>query len=99
MQATFSLASDVDRPKLLKGVYLLGLRQGIWNERADLPDDPSQLPPEMLATFFFTMACTLVLAGVMIGIRYRIETLTDGAVQAVAEPAVVVASRDAEPVN
>jgi heme exporter protein C len=57
------------------------------------------LPPEMLATFFFTMACTLALAAVLIGIRYRIETLADGAIQAVAEPATMVASRDAEPVN
>jgi heme exporter protein C len=57
------------------------------------------LPPEMLATFLFTMACTLVLAAVMVGIRYRIETLADGAVQAVAEPALVVGSPDAEPVN
>lgn len=57
------------------------------------------LPPEMLATFFFTMACTLVLAAVMIGIRYRIETLADVAVHAVAEPAHMVAARDPEPVN
>jgi heme exporter protein C len=57
------------------------------------------LPPEMLATFLFTMACTLVLAAVMVGIRYRIETLADGALQAVAEPALVVGSPDAEPVN
>jgi heme exporter protein C len=57
------------------------------------------LPPEMLATFFFTMACTLALAAVLIGIRYRIETLADGAIPAVAEPATMVASRDAEPVN
>src|SRR5438067_5298260 len=35
------------------------------------------LPPEMLATFFLTLACTLVLAAVMIAIRYRIETLQD----------------------
>ena len=35
------------------------------------------LPPEMLLTFLLTMACTLVLAGVMIAIRYRIEALTD----------------------
>jgi heme exporter protein C len=35
------------------------------------------LPPEMLSTFLFTMACTLVLAGVLIAIRYRIETLAD----------------------
>jgi heme exporter protein C len=57
------------------------------------------LPPEMLATFFFTMVCTLVLAAVMIGIRYRIETLADSASQAVAEPATMVAARDVEPVN
>ena len=36
------------------------------------------LPAEMLATFFLTLACTLVLAAVMIAIRYRIETLQDG---------------------
>ena len=35
------------------------------------------LPVEMLATFFFALACTLVLAAVMIAIRYRIETLQD----------------------
>ncbi|HEV8596955.1 MAG TPA: cytochrome c biogenesis protein CcsA, partial [Candidatus Dormibacteraeota bacterium] len=46
------------------------------------------LPPEMLATFLFTLACTLVLAAVMVGIRYRIETLLD-AKQNVFEPAPV----------
>ena len=35
------------------------------------------LPPEMLLTFLFTMACTLLLAGVMIAVRYRIEALQD----------------------
>ncbi len=35
------------------------------------------LPPQMLFVFLFTMACTLVLATVMIAIRYRIEVLTD----------------------
>jgi len=35
------------------------------------------LPPQMLAAFFLTLACTLVLAAVMIAIRYRIETLQD----------------------
>ena len=35
------------------------------------------LPPEMLSTFLFTMACTLVLAGVLIAVRYRVETLLD----------------------
>ena len=57
------------------------------------------LPPEMLATFFFTMACTLVLAAVMVGIRHRIETLADGAVRTVSEVATIAGSREAEPVN
>jgi heme exporter protein C len=57
------------------------------------------LPPEMLATFLFTMACTIVLAAVMIGIRYRIETLTDGVVQTMMEPAPVATVREPEPVN
>jgi heme exporter protein C len=57
------------------------------------------LPPEMLATFLFTMACTIVLAAVMIGIRYRIEALTDGVVQAMMEPAPVATVREPEPVN
>jgi heme exporter protein C len=35
------------------------------------------LPPAMLATFLFTMACTLALAAVLVTIRYRIETLQD----------------------
>jgi len=35
------------------------------------------LPPEMLLTFLLTMACTLVLAAVMIAVRYRIEALQD----------------------
>jgi heme exporter protein C len=55
------------------------------------------LPPEMLATFLFTMACTIVLAAVMIAIRYRIETLADGQVAAVAERASVVVPREPEP--
>ena len=47
------------------------------------------LPPEMLATFLFTLACTLVLAAVLIGIRYRIETLLDAKLHA-AEPAPII---------
>ena len=35
------------------------------------------LPPQMLGTFLFTLLCTLVLAAVMVVIRYRIETLLD----------------------
>lgn len=55
------------------------------------------LPAQMLATFLFTMACTLVLASVMIAIRYRIETLMDE--RAVAhETAAVVSAREPEPV-
>jgi heme exporter protein C len=57
------------------------------------------LPPEMLATFFFTMACTLVLAAVMVVIRYRIETLADGAVTETARVVAAVATREAEPVQ
>jgi heme exporter protein C len=55
------------------------------------------LPPEMLLTFLVTMACTLFLAGVMIAIRYRIETLVDQAPAAAAEPAHLVAQREPEP--
>lgn len=54
------------------------------------------LPPEMLLTFLVTMACTLFLAGVMIAIRYRIETLTDQAPSAASEPAHLVAQREPE---
>ena len=56
------------------------------------------LPPEMLATFFFTMACTLALAAVMIAIRYRLETLADAPVTAASKPAQVVSTpREPEP--
>ena len=51
------------------------------------------LPPQMLAAFLFTMACTLVLAGVMIAIRYRIETLTDEAAMKIGAPAEIVSAR------
>ncbi len=55
------------------------------------------LPPQMLATFLLTLACTLVLAAVMIAIRYRIETVLDGWLN-VSEPAkVIAAKREAEP--
>ena len=53
------------------------------------------LPPQMLATFLFTLACTLVLAAVLIGIRYRIETLLDER-QEVFEPAKVLAAQQPE---
>ena len=54
------------------------------------------LPAQMLGTFFFTMACTLVLAAVMVWIRYRIETLTDERMH-VAEPVPIATSHEPEP--
>ena len=56
------------------------------------------LPAQMLATFLFTMACTLVLAAVMVWIRYRIETLMDERLH-VAEPVRMAASPEPEPVR
>src|SRR5438477_9703678 len=53
------------------------------------------LPAEMLATFLFTLSCTLVLAAVLIAIRYRIETLLDAKV-AIAEPAKLVSAQQPE---
>jgi heme exporter protein C len=54
------------------------------------------LPAEMLAAFLFTLACTLALAGVMIAIRYRIETLLDARENAM-QPAMVIAAHEPEP--
>ena len=56
------------------------------------------LPAAMLGTFLFTMACTLVLATVMVWLRYRIETLTDERIH-VAEPVPVITMGEAEPVR
>jgi heme exporter protein C len=50
------------------------------------------LPPEMLLTFLVTLACTLFLAGVMVAIRYRIETALDRAAAAEGGPARVIAA-------
>lgn len=44
------------------------------------------LPAPMLLTFLVTLACTMFLAGVMIAIRYRIETLLDEAPSAASAP-------------
>src|SRR5256885_16943972 len=55
------------------------------------------LPAQMLTTFFLTMACTLVLAAVMVWVRYRIETLTDER-QHIAEAVPVIAAGEPEPV-
>jgi heme exporter protein C len=48
------------------------------------------LPPQMLVAFLVTMVCTLFLAAVMVGIRYRIELLMDQAAEKMA-PAPIVA--------
>jgi hypothetical protein len=48
-QASFSLGADQGRPKLLKGIYLLGLQPGVWDEDLELPEDPSRVPPELLS--------------------------------------------------
>ena len=55
------------------------------------------LPPEMLLTFLVTLACTLFLTAVMIGIRYRIEVLLDEAPSPAMAPAPLVAQREPEP--
>jgi len=55
------------------------------------------LPPEMLATFLFTLACTLVLAAVMIAIRYRIEVLLDARQNAFEPAPIVAAGREPAP--
>jgi heme exporter protein C len=56
------------------------------------------LPPEMLATFLFTMLCTIVFAAVLVVIRYQIETLRD-AKQVLVQPAKVVPAHQPEPVQ
>jgi heme exporter protein C len=53
------------------------------------------LPAQMLVTFFITLACTLVLATVMVAVRYRIETLLDEK-QNIVEPATLVAAHQPE---
>jgi hypothetical protein len=49
LQARFTLGSDKGRPRLLKGIYLLGLEPGAWEDDAELPEDPAQVPPEQLS--------------------------------------------------
>ena len=56
------------------------------------------LPPEMLATFLFTLVCTLVFAAVLIAIRYRIEALLDAKLR-IAEPMQIVPAQRPEAVR
>jgi heme exporter protein C len=57
------------------------------------------LPSQMLLTFMFTLACTLFLAGVMVAIRYRIETLMDQAPSPAGAAAPLLAQREPESVR
>ena len=54
------------------------------------------LPPQMLATFLFTLACTLVFAAVLIAVRYRIETLLDEKESVFDAPQVMAAAHQPE---
>ena len=49
LQTRFTLGNDQGRPRLLKGIYLLGLEPSTWEEDVELPDDPAQVPPEQLS--------------------------------------------------
>lgn len=49
LQTRFTLGNDQGRPRLLKGIYLLGIEPGAWEEDVELPDDPAQVPPEQLS--------------------------------------------------
>jgi hypothetical protein len=53
--ATFTLAANKDEPRLQPGAYLLGLSEGVWNDKVELPDDnsPAALP---LASVVLTVA-------------------------------------------
>jgi hypothetical protein len=62
LTASFTLGDDRGRPRMLKGVYLLGLAPGAWDQRVDLPDDPTQVPPELLSVMV-----TLEPEGVRVG--------------------------------
>jgi hypothetical protein len=49
LQTRFTLGSDKGRPRLLKGIYLLGLAPDTWEQGVDLPEDPAEVPPELLS--------------------------------------------------
>jgi hypothetical protein len=49
LQTRFTLGNDEGRPRLLKGIYLLGLEPNTWEEDVELPDDPAQVPTEQLS--------------------------------------------------
>ena len=66
MQTRFTLGSDQGRPRLLKGIYLLGLEPGAWEDDVELPDDPAQVPPERLSVLV-----TIEPVGLRIGSSHR----------------------------
>jgi len=66
LQTRFTLGNDQGRPRLLKGIYLLGLEPNTWEEDAELPDDAAQVPPERLSVLV-----TIEPEGLRIGPRHR----------------------------
>jgi len=66
LRTRFTLGNDLGRPRLLKGIYLLGLEPNTWNDDADLPDDPAQVPPERLSVLV-----TIEPEGLRIGPSHR----------------------------
>lgn len=66
LQTRFTLGSDQGRPRLLKGVYLLGLEPDAWEDDVELPDDPAQVPPERLSVLV-----TIEPVGLRIGPSHR----------------------------
>jgi hypothetical protein len=49
MQSSFTLGNEQGFPRLLKGAYLLGVAPGAWNNAVDLPDNPAEVPAELLS--------------------------------------------------
>lgn len=66
LQTRFTLGNDEGRPRLLKGIYLLGIEPGAWEEDVELPDDPAQVPTEQLSVLV-----TIEPEGLRIGSSHR----------------------------
>jgi len=66
LQTRFTLGNDQGRPRLLKGIYLLGIEPGAWEDDAELPDDPAQVPTEQLSVLV-----TIEPEGLRIGSSHR----------------------------
>ena len=66
LQTRFTLGNDQGRPRLLKGIYLLGIEPGAWEDDVELPDDPAQVPTEQLSVLV-----TIEPEGLRIGSSHR----------------------------